>query len=99
MACPCHPQRSGCTGRADACHVPIAGVLEIAASARAVKDDGVAIVGDGERLDYLGEPLFFSSFMATFIFCAASTTLPKSVRDPHFATHFEISLRLLNVRS
>jgi hypothetical protein len=38
---------------------PIAGGLEIAARPRAVEDDGVATVVDSERLDYLGERLFF----------------------------------------
>ena len=55
VECARHPQRSGCASLTDARHVPIAGRLKIAASPRAVEDDGMATVVDGERLGDLGE--------------------------------------------
>jgi len=54
-----HPQRGSRATLADAGHVPIAGELEVAPRSRAVKDDRVATMVDGQRLDDLGERLCF----------------------------------------
>jgi hypothetical protein len=64
-------------------HVPIAGGLEIAARPRAVQDDGVATVVDGERLDYLGECLFFVHGASYRVVAAASQHAGMSAVGPY----------------